>query len=283
MRIQFMGPIVRLEPLALIWTADGTFSKGLYVADGYNRFDVICIGGGGGKAGFADGTDSEFPEIQIRSFGGQGGGGGLHRVRGLLSALGSSESIVVGGAGTDGTNGTGPTPLTGVSNGTDGGPSQFGALAAASGGKGGLKPETFSTILSPGSDGGEGGQAEATTAGGGAAGGVCGTLGPFTAGLPGDDGTYNAGKGEGGGGGAGGMGKYTGITQLPATKGGRGSYNPGDLSVYGPAGNVGNDTVAAFIVPGIASGARVYPFNRSDIVYGQSGKQGVVALLLTKE
>ena len=51
--------------------------------------------------------------------------------------------------------------------------------------------------------------------------------------------------GKGGGGGAGGVGKYAGVTCNAATAGGRGSYNPGDTSVYGP-GDTPDDNPNSF-------------------------------------
>lgn len=269
-----------MQPVVLAWGDTYSFEKAPYVAAGYDTFDVICIGGGGGRGGGADGPDTATPSVHLRSYGGEGGGGGFHRVKGLMSALWDVVPVQVGGKGADGVDGLGSN-----TDGGDGGPSQFGDLAAASGGKGGLRVLTLSMIASPGSDGGEGGVGQATIPGGGADGGIAGELGPMVAGTPGKDGIFASWLGQGGGGGAGGVGKYDEITQLLATIGGRGSYNPNDISVYGPSGQTSDDPIsgAPGIIPGKASGARITPFDGADNVYGQSGMRGFVALRLTVE
>jgi hypothetical protein len=109
--------------------------------------------------------------------------------------------------------------------------------------------------------------------------------GPGVAGIAGEDGTIFNNVGKGGGGGAGGVGKYVGISCNPATAGGRGSYNPGDTSVYGPGGTpqFDGDAGAVNTVPGGASGAKAAPLNGLPTVYGQSSEMGVVILRLTAE
>lgn len=240
---------------------------------GYTDFDVICIGGGGGMGG---GIDTANTGTQIRSYGGAGGGGGLHRVQGLLSALPAICPIVVGAGGSLGTEHSDNVGLT--TDGGDGGASSFnGTTCQASGGKGGKRVQSNSLTVTTSANGGEGGLGGRTIAGGGALGGTAGTpsaTGPGIAGTAGADGTWFGSIGQGGGGGAGGVGKYGsgGTTCNAATNGGRGSYNPGDTSVYGPGGIPSTDpgSGSANVRPGSASGAKAAPVNGLPTVYGQS-------------
>jgi Glycine-rich domain len=298
MRLELAGSLIHPDPLVIKFNVDGPgiphldFDTQKYIDLGYTHFDVICIGGGGGMGG---GVDSGNAGTLIRSYGGAGGGGGFHRVRGLLSALPSLCPIVVGAGGALGTESSNPANTT---DGGDGGASTFnGATCRASGGKGGKRAQTNDFITRTQADGGEGGLGNRTAAGGGAAGGLSGTpsaTGPGTPGTPGTDGTYNTiihNIGQGGGGGAGGVGKYGGVTCNAATSGGRGSYNPGDTSVYGPADAPGNDTSsgAQNIIPGGASGAKAAPLNKLPYIYGQSkgerlaGDPGAIIVRVTAE
>jgi hypothetical protein len=293
MRLELAGSLIHPDPLVLKFDSNQSFDTQKYIDLGYTHFDVICIGGGGGMGG---GIDTANTGTLIRNYGGAGGGGGFHRVRGLLSALPSSCPIVVGAGGTLGTeHASNPASTT---DGGDGGASSFnGTTCRASGGKGGKHVQSHSDSVTTQAYGGEGGLGNRTVAGGGAAGGEAGTpsaSGPGTPGKPGVDGTYNTVVhhiGQGGGGGAGGVGKYGGITCNAATSGGRGSYNPGDTSVYGPADTPGSDTSsgAQNIIPGGASGAKASPLNRLPYIYGQSrgerlaGNPGVVIIRLTVE
>jgi hypothetical protein len=87
------------------------------------------------------------------------------------------------------------------------------------------------------------------------------------------------------------IGKYGGITLNAATSGGKGSYNPGDTSVYGPGypPSAGPTSGAANIVPGGASGAKAAPLNGLPTLYGRSksqrlvGDPGIVIIRLTAE
>jgi hypothetical protein len=267
------------------------FDTDYYTNLGYTHFDVICIGAGGGRGG---GIDTNGTGTLVRNYGGEGGGGGFHRVRGLMSALPSICEIIVGEAGDPGVDDD-DNPLS-TTDGEDGGYSSFNdPTCRASGGKGGKHVMSNSTSVSTDADGGEGGLGNRIAAGGGAPGGLAGTPtppGPGTPGTPGTDGEYNTviyNIGEGGGGGAGGVGKYgvPPITCNAATAGGRGSYNPGDTSVYGPGGIPGDDpetdSGAEDIVPGKAGGAKASPLNRLPHVYGNSGSHGVVIVRLTAE
>lgn len=294
MRIELAGSLVRPVPLIIRFDAPQNFDTLHYTDLGFTHFEVICIGGGGGMGG---GIDTANTGTLVRSWGGAGGGGGFHRVRGLLSALPNSCPITVGTGGAAGTeHASNPASTT---DGADGGASSFnGTTCRASGGKGGKHVQSNSLTVTTAANGGDGGVGNRTTAGGGAAGGLAGTptaSGPGIAGTNGADGTLFQNIGQGGGGGAGGVGKYVGtdggIACNAATNGGRGSYNPGDTSVYGPG-----DTpdaipgmIGQYTRPGGASGAKAAPLNGLPTVYGQSkgnrapGDPGVVVLRLTAE
>lgn len=285
MRIELSGSLVHVEPLNLIFTQDQDFSPEMYTALGYTHFEAICIGAGGGSGG---GIDTANTGTLIRSYGGRGGGGGFHRSRGVLATLPEPCPISVGQPGADGSDHASNPALT--THGQDGGFSSFNDnTCQASGGEGGKRVQANADNVAPVADGGDGGLGNRTAAGGGGAGGVCGTpspSGPGTPGIDGKDGTLINDIGAGGGGGAGGVGKYgTAVTCLSATAGGRGAYDPGDTSVYGPGANpsMDEDTDAADIVPGDGGGAKTAPLNSLPTVYGSSGQPGVVVLRLTAE
>ena len=83
------------------------------------------------------GIDTANSGTLVRNYGGAGGGGGFHRVRGLLSALPAICPVVVGAGGALGTEMHGSNPAR-TTNGGDGGASSFNATTCrASGGKGG--------------------------------------------------------------------------------------------------------------------------------------------------
>lgn len=282
MRLELAGSLVRPEPLVLRFTADDTFIPADY--PDYTHFDVICIGAGGGSGG---GIDTNNTGTTVRNFGGAGGGGGFHRVRGLLSALPSSCPVVVGVAGSDGLDhASNPASTT---DGADGEASTFNdTTCRASGGEGGKRAQSNSTTVTTDADGGDGGIGNRVIAGGGGAGGLAGTptaLGPGTPGTAGADGTFAQNVGEGGGGGAGGVGTFADVTCNAATSGGKGSYNPGDTSVYGPGTIPSNDpdSGAPSIIPGTAGGAKVSPLTGLPTVYGKSGEDGIVVVRLTAE
>lgn len=295
MRLELSGSLIRPDPLVLTYTADATFDTLSFIDLAYTHFEVICIGGGGGHGG---GIDTDNTGTTVRSYGGAGGGGGFHRIRGLLSALPNSCAVVVGAGGSVGVSQSGNPPNLGaVTDGADGEASTFNTnTCRASGGKGGKRVQANSVTVTSQADGGEGGIGNRTVAGGGAAGGIAGvptSTGPGTPGTSGVDGSIsnNGIVGKGGGGGAGGVGKYDGTTCNPATSGGRGSYNPGDTSVYGPLDTPDNDvdTGAVGIIPGGASGAKAAPLNGLPTVYGRSigfgsdGEPGIVIIRLTAE
>jgi Glycine-rich domain len=279
MRLELAGSIDRRMPLVVNLVNGVPFIPQQYIDMGYTDFDVMCIGAGGGMGG---GIKTGNTGTQIRSFGGAGGGGGLHRARGLLSALPTSCPVVVGVGGAPGTEHVSDPALT--SDGGDGGYSSFnGATCRASGGKGGQKVVSNSQTVTTGANGGQGGAGDRILSGGGANGGTAGTptaTGPGAPGTAAQDGTWNGIIGQGGGGGAGGVAKYGGFTLNAATAGGRGSFNTNDTSVYGPGGIPASDLLdsgANNVIPGGASGAKPTPLNDLPYIYGQSYGQLVVA------
>lgn len=286
MRIELAGSLVKVDPLVINFIQDEDFDTEAYIALGFTHFDVICIGGGGGSGGEIDTANTG---TLIRNYGGMGGGGGFHRVRGLLSALPASCPVVVGAAGAAGNSHNSSPGL--VTDGQDGETSSFNDdTCLASGGKGGKGVQSNSDSVGTVADGGEGGLGNRLAAGGGALGGIAGVPtpgGPGIDGTAGVDGNLNNDIGEGGGGGAGGVGQYGsgGTTLVAATAGGRGSYNPGDTSVYGPGGIVSEDGGSGSdnTVPGYGGGAKAAPLNGLPTVYGNSGVPGTVILRLTVE
>lgn len=271
MRLELAGSLVQPDPLIIRFDVNQNFIPATYIDLGYTHFEVICIGSGGGMGG---GIDTANTGTRLRAFGGAGGGGGFHRVRGLLSALPASCPVVVGIGGALGTSHASDPAQT--TNGGDGGYSSFnGGTCQASGGQGGRRVQANSTSIPTLSNGGDGGIGNRTVAGGGGDGG--------TAGVNGSDGVLANNIGKGGGGGYGGMDQYGGGLIHTGTAGGRGSYNPGDTSVYGPGAGANG------ALPGGASGAKAAPLNGLPTIYGYSnstplaGAPGVVILRLTAE
>jgi len=292
MRFELAGSLVQPDPLVIKFNANQNFDTTKYTAMGYTNFDVICIGGGGGMGG---GIDTGNTGTLVRSYGGAGGGGGLQRVQGLLSALPGSCPVVVGAGGALGTED--PSNVGFTTDGGDGEYSSFnGSTCQASGGKGGKRVQSNSLTVTTQANGGDGGVGGRTAAGGGALGGTAGTpsaTGPGTPGTNGADGTWIGNIGQGGGGGAGGVGKYGGggTTCNAATSGGKGSYNPGDTSVYGPGDAPDPDPASSSqnTVPGGAGGGKATPLNGLPYVYGSSygsrhvGDPGTVIIRLTAQ
>lgn len=280
MRLELAGSISHPPPLILYLTHGVPFIPKDYIDKGYRDFDVICIGGGGGTGG---GINTQNTGTQVRNYGGAGGGGGLHRVQGLLSALPASCPVAVGIGGNRGTeHDSDPAQTT---DGSAGGFSSFNTTTCrASGGLGGKRAQSNSLTVTTQAHGGQGGQGNSIVAGGGAAGGTAGVptaTGPGTAGTAGTDGAWDpaTGIGKGGGGGAGGVAKFGGVTCNAATAGGRGSYNAGDLSVYGQGDDPSTDgaTGALQVAPGGAGGAKATPVNGLPTIYGKSGGSTVKA------
>jgi len=290
MRLELAGSILRPPPLAVKLQNGVDFVPQQYIEQGYTDFEVLVIGAGGGTGG---GIKTGNTGTQVRSYGGAGGGGGLHRVRGLLSALPAACPVVIGVGGNPGLDHVSDPSL--ATDGEDGGSSSFnGDTARASGGEGGRRVQTNSVTVSSQANGGAGGVGDRTLSGGGAAGGVAGTptgTGPGTPGTAGSDGSWDGVVGEGGGGGGGGVGTYLGVTANAATAGGRGSFDLGDTSVYGLGSSPRSDSTdsgATNIVPGGAGGARATPLNHLPVQYGQSygirtrGADGYGVIVLTR-
>jgi hypothetical protein len=209
MRLSFLGSSRPIEPVVLSLTNGQPFLKQTYVDQGYDNFEVLCIGAAGGRGGSVGAWN--FAASALVYSGGGGGGGGLHRVAGTLSSLASSVDVVVGTAGVDGNLG-GAINTDTATNGTAGGYSSFGVtLCRASGGAGGDRANNNTVGL-----GGSGGIGNSITAGAGASGGV--------------NGTFNGSIGSGGGGGTGAIGQWgadntiLGIWTYPGA-GGRGNFN----------------------------------------------------------
>ena len=103
MRLELAGSLILPDPLVITYISNQNFDVQKYLDLDYTHFDVICIGAGGGMGG---GIDTGSGGNAVRNYGGAGGGGGLHRVRGLLSALPSLCPVVVGVGGALGTDHT---------------------------------------------------------------------------------------------------------------------------------------------------------------------------------
>jgi hypothetical protein len=280
MRLELAGSITHVASTILSFESDDSFDVAAYLDLGYTHFDVICIGGGGGRGG---GVDTQNTGTLIRNYGGEGGGGGYHRVQGLLEGLPNTCPIVIGVAGIPGTNQASNQDLT--TDGGDGGYSTFnGTTCQASGGKGGKRAQSNSATVATVANGGAGGIGNRTTAGGGAVGGICGLPGadPSTS-TDGADGPIGNNVGWGGGGGAGGIAAYNGTSYLEATAGGRGSYNPDDVIVAGDGEDPQQDpgTGVDSIKPGRGGGANASPLNGLPYNYGEAGTPGIVVIRLS--
>lgn len=275
MRLELAGYFSKLDPFVVTFVSNQNFDISPYLDLGYTNFDVICIGAAGGMGG---GINTNNTGTKIRSYGGAGGGGGYHRVKGLLSVLPTLIPIVVGVGGSGGTEHSSDPAFT--TDGGDGGYSSFnGATCRASGGKGGKRVDVNSITVKPDSQGGMGGIGDSITAGGGANGGISqGSQNPDPA-WNGSDGLLAGNIGKGGGGGCGGVGKWDqpGFILWYAGSGGRGSYNVGDLSVYGPEDPTRDYGSMKNIVPGGGGGAKATPLNKLPKVYGSAQYLGTVA------
>lgn len=275
-RLSLGGTMFRPDPLLLQYSANDTFAPVGYTTLNFTHFEVICIGAGGGRGPYViDGN--------ARPYGGAGGGGGYHRVKGLLSALPMLCNIIVGTAGANAPGIAGSLWAT-SSDGGDGGPSSFnGTTCRASGGKGGKKLGAAPSLtVSPNAQGGMGGRGDYSgSAGGGAVGGHSGTptsTGPGTPGTNGKDGSFINDIGAGGGGGGGGVYRNdTGVICVSGTSGGRGSFNTADLSVFGQG------DLPTGALPGWGGGAKATPLTGQPTEYGKGGTNGFVVIRLTAE
>jgi hypothetical protein len=181
---------------------------------------VTTIGGGGG--GGTSGGSAETPG----GGGGAGGGGSICFITG--TALGSSQSVVIGSGGSGG---------VGSSDGAPGGTSSFGSLTSATGGAGGAQG-AGSNVATDGSIGGSG-----TTS---TAAGVSGIIN-FTGGS-GMPGAVSGGSG-GGNGGAGGLSFYCGNAQSSSATGHSGqSYGGGGSGAGGQTSTGGGGASGIIII-----------------------------------
>lgn len=172
-----------LRPLTYNLPDGSIFRAADYLAFGYTHYEVICIGGEGGRGGDINDLQGATTMGSSSSHGGAGGGGGLHRVAGRLDELDAEVIVEVGSAGANGSTGngqvrylptTGPTGivvpydstpdppnlvLPGITyvlhpnpayvaptDGQNGGASEFGDVAQASGGKGGKKTPYYRDV-----------------------------------------------------------------------------------------------------------------------------------------
>lgn len=304
------------SPLVVVLADGAEFRKADYLALGYNRFDVMCIGAAGGRGGVVHHSyfrRSNQPSGYVIyrahhwAFGGGGGGGGVHRIKGRLALLPTVCPVVVGQAGADGgfdeqilgitvwnpqggpDGGDTPPPFV-IPPGTDGEASSFGGvICQASGGKaGGTTPG-----VSSGGGGGIGGIGNRTDAGGGPVGA----------------GSWDGKIGSGGRGGAGGalQDTYGAVNPLTppilATSGQKGAYSAGEPAVSGPGGapapitvtetyyelHEGADTIytenqgrAFNLLPGAGGGVTAFPLNGDLAQYGSKagGKPGHGAVVV---
>lgn len=273
------------DPLTLVLEDGVDFHKLDYLAVGYNRFDVICIGGAGGSAGhFAEtipdsATHQQGPPFDydllfnsfLHRFGGGGGGGGIHRVKGRLALLPTVVPVVVGAAGDDGglvevvapfhdwrSGGQGGIfPEPAIPPGGDGEASSFGGvICRASGGKGAV-----------GVNGGAGGVGNAELGGGGAA--------------PGMAGMWDGVIGSGGGGGQGGVipafpdSFFLGSIAGPGSAGGNGAVSTADPTTQGP-GDFGAGFSLDFtrIVSSVPAGQNILQAAHVDAAHAYGGHGG---------
>lgn len=263
MRLTLGGNMV--TPLVLMLNR-WYFDKTEYVEQGYTNFDVMCIGAAGGYGG---GLAVPTSTPKVRVYGGAPGGGGVHRMRGLLSQLPIRSDVTVGAPGEDAPDNTTRT-LTGLELGEDGGASSFAdGLCRASGGKGGGKAQGIN-YDSAGGLGGLGGIGNSITAGGGMVD------------------YWDGSVGSGGRGGNGGSADWDASSAATvATDGARGAYNVDDQSVSGPAGLAGNDPInnQCLIIPGPGGGANINELTGMDAFFGSRAQgcdpSGLVIIRLT--
>lgn len=100
-----------IPPTILTYIDNSVLSIQTYRDLGYTHFEVWCIGAAGGKGGGVQTINPSDPSyiygsIPSSSYGGEGGGGGLHKIGGLLEDLPAVVPIVVGKEGFSGTDGT---------------------------------------------------------------------------------------------------------------------------------------------------------------------------------
>lgn len=99
-----------LPPTTLTFTDNADFSTEQYIGLGFTHFEVWAVGAAGGRGGgiqIFDPTDRSYDSVYlpVSSYGGEGGGGGLHRISGLLEDLPSTVPVIVGKRGLNGADG----------------------------------------------------------------------------------------------------------------------------------------------------------------------------------
>lgn len=278
MRLKFSGTAVTSLPPVILKLANSTlFVPQQYIDLGYVNYDVICIGGGGGRAGVVGlqpfNASASTPATTRTIAGGGGGGGGIHRVQGLLSSLASTVAIVSGAQGSIGTDHG--TTIASTTAGGDGGASSFGStICRASGGKGGLVVTGASVAAGVPGVGGQGGLGNSATAGGGAVG--------ATASVAAGGGTWNGSIGSGGGGGRGGANDISDTSPPPTTLPLNGSYGAYDITMeaYCPERPTGwvrsvgmGSSQRQFIIPQCGGGGNAWLFTGVDNYFGKGAQQ----------
>lgn len=295
------GVDANLPPRLFSFTDDATFDKTDWAGLGYTNIEIWCIGAAGGAGGDGESTNAGTQDY-MTSYGGAGGGGGLHHVQALLGDLPTLSSVVVGKAGAKGA--AGHTHLNELSNpiwdfpgdGGDGGASIFaGGVAKASGGKGGkgTGSHQFEATngdiprIKNGGAGGDGGAGNRTVAGGGALGSAVDRTSQTVPEVNGSDGDWDGTIGKGGGGGQGGTYSESAthlaggphIATFKASSGGGGSFSFADPGVYVPGQSRAASPGNYIIIPGAGGGAKITS------IYGSrvgGSPDGVVIIRLTK-
>ncbi|MBI2039453.1 hypothetical protein HYT18_00035, partial [Candidatus Microgenomates bacterium] len=228
------------------FTANGTYTK----PSGAVTVYVVAIGAGGGGGG------GEGAAASTARTGGSGGGGGAIASKIFdAAAVGATETVTIGGAGTAGSGGSSANGGDGIT----GGDTTFGSLLTAYGGGGGGGGK--GSARGGGGGGGTGSAgasgADASTAQGGQPGD-----GLVAAGGTGGDATSsNDGRSAEYGGGAGGSADISG-----------GTSSLGGSSIYGaPGGGSGGGVSSANVETGGAAGG-----TRSSYTAGGGGAGGAV-------
>jgi hypothetical protein len=99
-----------IPPTVRTFTDSTDFSVQTYRDLGYTHFEVWCIGAAGGKGGGVQTGNTSDPSyaygaIPSTSYGGEGGGGGLQKIGGMLADLPDVVPVVVGKEGAAGQDG----------------------------------------------------------------------------------------------------------------------------------------------------------------------------------
>lgn len=224
------------------FTTSGTWTA----PSGITTVIGVLIGGGGGGGSGRRGATST-----VRCGGGAGGGGGYATFTIDASVVGSSQAVVVGGAGAGGTAVS--TDDTSGNPGGPGGASTFATFQATGGGGGGGGTASAGTAGSGGS-GSFAGQTGGAANGSGSTGGSAGVLAAGNAATGGGGGggmTSANGLGGGGGGGSTVFGNASGGASVGTATNG----NPGVSFTGAQAGTGGSGGGAASVAAGGSGGA----------------------------